>query len=137
MGNGPAATSWGRYVDYLRNRPGWSMARLARQADMNPATLFEYVRKDSGENVAIKDILRVAIGGEDDPVNAFRAAAGLTADDPEDEEIAVVLASNLPDDGKAEIIESILARRARDRARRMEDTVQMIRLAEGAEKRAS
>jgi hypothetical protein len=136
MGNDLPAETWGKYIKRLSDRPGWSVVRIARGAGMNPATLFEYIRLDDGRGVKASTIAKVARGAEDDPVNAFRAAAGLTSEDPEDEEIAMVLTSTLDDDGKSEIIEDILRRRDRDRQHRMQDTVQMIRLAEGAERKA-
>lgn len=136
MGDGPADGTWGAYLKRITARPGWSVAELSRQSGVHRATIFGWMQDGSGEKVTIESILAIARGAGEPPMEVLRAAAGLTADDPEDEEIAMVLSSNLRDEGKAEIVESILRRRDRDRQHRMQDTVQMIRLAEGAERKA-
>jgi transcriptional regulator with XRE-family HTH domain len=126
MGNGSAET-WGGYIRRLTQRNGWSVARLAREAGFNPATLFEWMKGGGGESVKAGSIVAIAKATGEDPMIGFRAAAGLTPADPEDREIADVLAADDIDDVyKEDIIAWILERREYDRVRREADARKMI-----------
>lgn len=127
-------SEWGNYLRQIKARPQWSVARLARETELHRSTIFDWMKGGTGESVTIYSLLRIAEATGDDPLDVFRAAAGLMEENPEDTEIADVLASDIADDGKKEIIASILERRRRDRERRMQDTAQMIRLAGSANK---
>jgi transcriptional regulator with XRE-family HTH domain len=131
MDNGDAGGTWGIYLRRLANRPGWNVTKLARASGLDPSTVFEWIRTDSGEKVKTSTLLALADAVGESPVDAFRAAAGIMEGDPDDTEIADVLKSDLDDDGKQEIIEDILDRRERDRERRRRDTAQMIRFRGG------
>lgn len=131
MANGLGSETWGDYIRRLTKRKGWSVARLARESGFNPATLFEWMREEGGESVKAASIVAIAHAAGEDPMIGFRAAAGLTTEEPEDQELALVLNAELPGDAKDEIIASILVRRERDRESRMQDTIQMIRIAGG------
>lgn len=118
---------WANYVDGLRNRPGWSVARLSRETGLSTSTLWDYIGNKTGKAVTIPTVMAIAEAAGDDPIVAFRAAAGLAGESPEDIEISVVLGSDLDTDAKQELISDIVRRRERDRQARMEDTVEWIR----------
>jgi hypothetical protein len=130
MDNGPATLSWGKWLRRATSRDGWSVARLARDAGFNPATIFEWIRHEDGGYVKVGDVVSCARATGDDPVEALCAAAGLAGGGTEDPEIADVRALNLHPAITDRIIETILERRERDRAARMADTQRMARFAE-------
>ncbi len=75
MGNDQAATNgWGEYLKHMTSRPGWSVARLAREAPVNRATIFKWISGKTGVTVASVRLIAKTLG--DDPNNALRAAAG-------------------------------------------------------------
>ena len=132
MGDGHNRQSWSDYIRRLKERPGWSVARLARETGFSTSTFWDWMKPESRKAVTIPRIVAVARAVGDNPVDAFKAAAGLTTTEPEDAEIAVVLnAVDVSDEQREQIINDIMARRERDRSARMEDTIQMITLAGG------
>lgn len=132
MGDDYEGTGWAKYVRQVSKRPGWSVARLSRETRFSKSTFFDWMSPDSRKAVTIPYIVAVAKAVGDDPVNAFKAAAGLTTDEPQDEEISMVLSAEIPDKAKDEIIAGILEQREIDRRRRLEDTQRIIRIYEGA-----
>jgi transcriptional regulator with XRE-family HTH domain len=121
--------AWGRYLREIADRPGWTVARIARDAGLNRTTVFDWIRDGDGRSVTIGSVLAVAKAAGDPPLTALRAAADL-ADDT-DPEIDDILMSTLPEQVKVDLIESILDRRRRESAARREDLRRMIRLAGG------
>lgn len=124
-------SGWARYIRRAKTLPGWSVARLHRETGIAKSTFFDWMSEDSTKAVTTPYVVAVAKAIGDDPVNAFRAAAGLTGNEPEDADISMVLSSDLSDVKKDELIEILLGRRQQDRDRRMEDTAQLIRVARG------
>lgn len=131
MGNGSQPRSWGRIIKRLTHRDDWSVARLAREADLNPSTLWEYIKTSDGKRVTVGTLLRIAAATGEDPITIFRAAAEIDDIEQGDPEIAAVRALNMHPTITAEVIKTIMDRRARDQERRMQDTDNMIRLVEG------
>jgi hypothetical protein len=121
--------TWGEYLKSIQDRPDWSIARLAREANMDRGNIFDWIKGSiSAERVTIGSVLLIAEAVGDDPLVTLRAAAGLMGTATEDDEtIAEILASGLPQETQEELIQSVIDRRAQLRA----DTQRMIRLAGG------
>lgn len=120
---------WGRYLREIAKRPGWTVARIAREAGLNRTTVFDWIRDGDGRSVTVGSVLAVAAAAGDDPLVALSAAADLA--DGGDPEIDEILASTLPDRIKTDLIESVLDRRDREAAARRQDTRRVIRLTGG------
>jgi AcrR family transcriptional regulator len=116
----------------MTDRPGWSVARLARESGVHRATIFKWLGNKGG--VTMASVRAIADALDDDPENALRAAAGKldARQEIEDDQIAEILTSGLPTDVQQELIGMVIDRRQRDEARQMEDLRRMIRLAGGA-----
>lgn len=72
----PWATLIGRIVD----RPGWSIARLARDSGVHRSTIFRWMNGDR-RNLTLDSVRLVADAGGIDLMEALRAAAALVAPD--------------------------------------------------------
>ena len=66
---------WPSYLKRMTSRPGWSVARLARESGVNRATIFKWMAGRSGVNVASVRLIADALG--DDPAVALRAAGNV------------------------------------------------------------
>lgn len=66
--------AWGRYLSELTSRPGWSVARLARESGIHRSTIFRWI---SGEvrNVSTNSVRLIAKASGDDEKAALRAAS--------------------------------------------------------------
>jgi len=113
----------------MTGRPGWSVARLARESNVHRATIFKWLGNKGG--VTMASVRAIATALDDDPENALRAAAGkLSATQTmEDDQIAEILTSGLPTDVQQELIEMVLDRRRQDEARQMDDLRRVISIA--------
>lgn len=131
MSDGIVSTAWADYLKRVTTRDDWSVRRLAREAGRHPSTIWDWMAGGTGEKVTVESINAIATATGDHPLDVFRAAAGLVAEEPEDEAIGLVLQSKLDDDEKERMIRKIMARKYEDSERRMQDTVEMIRLASG------
>lgn len=129
MGNGSRPGVWGRWLKRETDRDGMSVARLARDADLNESTIWEYIKTSDGKRVTVRTLLRIASALGKDPVEAFRAAAELDEHQEADDEIRAVLDGGLPEDATKTIIANIHARRERNRERDMQDTQNTVQLA--------
>jgi transcriptional regulator with XRE-family HTH domain len=127
MDNGSDLGEWGKYLRLMTKRPGWSVARLARDAGLNPSTIFGYINGSTGQKVTIETIVAIARALGDHPVNTFIAAAGLVQEEPQDHEIGLILGSDLSDEEKLRQIHLLERRREQDQKRRVTDTVEMLR----------
>jgi transcriptional regulator with XRE-family HTH domain len=73
MGDGEdAPTRWAAYLKQQTSRPGWSVARLAREAGFHRSTVFGWIAGD--DNVNVGSVLAIANALGDDPANALLAA---------------------------------------------------------------
>ncbi|WP_158554050.1 helix-turn-helix domain-containing protein [Micromonospora deserti] len=75
MSDGAKRESWAEYLRRMTDRPGWSVARLARESGIHRATLFRWIAGKGGANVASVRQIAEALG--DDPANALRAAGNM------------------------------------------------------------
>lgn len=90
MGDASApAEDWASYLRRMTSRPGWSVARLAREAGVNRSTIFGWIKGD-GVNVASVKQIAKALG--DDEVHALAAAAGTASHgDQLDADVRIIL----------------------------------------------
>lgn len=112
MSDGP--TAWSEFLAEMVARPGWSVARLAREATLNRSTIFRWLRGDGG--LTIHSVRKVAQALGVDPASAM-LAAGSTLGPPnvdEDPEMRAILDSRLSQPVKDQIIARVRARRAHD-----------------------
>jgi transcriptional regulator with XRE-family HTH domain len=79
MGDGDGLETWADYLRRMTNRPGWSVARLARESGIHRATIFKWLAGKGGVNVASVRAVAAALG--DDPANALRAAGNVGGQD--------------------------------------------------------
>src|SRR5690606_29096518 len=83
MPMGDASTgveTWPSYVRRMTSRPGWFVARLARESGINIASIFKWLRGDRGVTLANVDAIARALG--DDPNNAILAAVYVDSGPP-------------------------------------------------------
>lgn len=73
-------TEWAKYLKSIQDRPGWSVARLARVTGMHRSTLFRMIAGET-ENISTQKVLAIAEAAGDPPAVALRAAADLLTDD--------------------------------------------------------
>jgi transposase-like protein len=134
VGNGGQVDDWGRYLREMTSRPGWNVARLARDSGINRSTIHEWMRW-GGKSLTVASVLAVAKGLDVDPEEALLAAGNVLyraghvpADEPE---IAEILVSGLPEDVQQALIEAVIDERKRDQQNRLTNVRRMIRLAGG------
>lgn len=91
MGDGGKRESWADYLRRMTDRPGWSVARLARDSGIHRATIFKWMAGKGGANVASVRAIAEALG--DDPANALRAAGNMAGTETEaiDPDVQVIL----------------------------------------------
>lgn len=114
--------AWASYLANAVERPGWSVARLAREVGVHPGTIFRWLN-GSTTNVGAARVRRVAQVLGDDPENALRAAGAQapqeTADegapDTEEWERHILDAPGLSDEEKRFAIAVIRANQQRGR----------------------
>lgn len=125
VGDGYADDGWSAYLRRMTSRPGWSVAKLAREAGLHRSTVFGWI-KEGGDGLTVTSVMQIATALGDDPINALRAAAGI----PErtyDEEIAfVVNHPTLRPRSKETLLRLIRERRAAQRQQAIDDTRRMV-----------
>jgi transcriptional regulator with XRE-family HTH domain len=113
-------SDWGAYLRRMTGRPGWSVARLAREAGIHRATIFDWIR-GGGESVTIASVRAVATALGDDLENTLRAVAGLeTSRQARDEEMDMIMSAPVDDDMKRKMITRALELREQDRQQRIQ-----------------
>lgn len=127
MGDGSARETWATYLRRMTDRPGWSVARLARESGIHRGTIFKWISGKGGVTVASVRSIAEALG--DSPTNALRAAGSVVDKDAPDYEVELVRSdTELSDPMKVRIIEMIFERRERERAAALADTQRLIDL---------
>lgn len=119
MGDGlDVGEDWSGYLRRMTSRPGWTVARLARESGINRGTIFGYIsRKKKGVTIATVRAIAQALG--DDPTNALRAAGQVTGE--VDEEVELILAEEVDEGTKKAMLERLFQLRERDKQRRIEE----------------
>lgn len=135
-GDEAPTTEWARYLKEATDRPGWSVARLAREAEVDRTTIFRWI-KGGGDRITIESVRRIADAIGDDLDDALRAAGGLppkeeTAEEDEIEfEIRMIQESDLPRRQKDDMI-----RYARSLQQRQQADRSALRERQRADRRA-
>jgi len=123
MGDGQGANeSWAEYLRRMTSRPGWSVARLARESGIHRATIFKWLAGKGGVNVSSVRAIAAALG--DHPENALRAAGNIASREEElDPDLKIILRKladpDVPGSEKAAIRAAL--RYLADLADKMED----------------
>lgn len=117
------ASEWAAYLRDITDRPGWSVARLARDSGLHRSTLFRWLEGNTGKTVTLRSVQLIAKAAGDDLQTALRAAGGVlqqTADEADDLdlEIRMIEKSDLPGDVKAAMIREAIRLRDRQLAER-------------------
>jgi transcriptional regulator with XRE-family HTH domain len=113
---------WARWLKAMTDRPGWSVARLAREAGVHRSTIHRWM-SDGGDAVTI-GMIRMVAGALGERLEvALRAAADLppAADAAVDEELELIRQAPVDPDTKIALIRRWLERRDREQAARVED----------------
>lgn len=127
MGDASGGENWAGYLRRMTDRPGWSVARLARESGIHRGTIFKWIKGDRGITVA--NVVAVAQALGDDPVNALKAAAAVGDEPPRDETIELVRTDpRLTPDQKIQAINLIVERRERQRAAELEEIRRIVEL---------
>lgn len=96
------------------------MARLAREAGIHRATIFDWIR-GGGDSVTIASVRAVADALGDDLENALRAVAGLESSRAQrDEEMDMIMSAPVDDDMKRQMIARALELREQQRQQRIQ-----------------
>ena len=82
-GREPILSGWAQYLQDLTNRPGWSVARLARESGVNRSSIFRWMSGKVG-NVSANSVRAIAAAVGDDPDAVILTASdALNANSPE------------------------------------------------------
>lgn len=112
--------AWSEYLTRATRRPGWSVAKLARESGIAKSSLFKWIARGASTSMTIDSVYRIADAIGDDRANALRAASNLPPE--RDPAVDVVLSDDrFSETQKAAIIERIMRRRELDREREMQD----------------
>lgn len=107
MSDGGNRESWASYLRRMTERPGWSVARLARDSGIHRATIFKWMAGKGGATVTSVRQIAEALG--DEPANALRAAGNMegVADEAMDPDLKLLMRRladpDVPDSEKAAI----------------------------------
>lgn len=84
----PPAEDWAGYLRRMTRRPGWSVARLAREAGVNKSTIFGWIK---GDGVTVASVKAIAKALGDDEAHALAAAGGAKHGDALDADVRIIL----------------------------------------------
>jgi transcriptional regulator with XRE-family HTH domain len=119
---------WPAYLRRMTKRPGWNVARLARESGIHRGTIFKWIAGGSG--VTVDSVRRVALALGDDLENAFHAAGNVGAPMPgEDEELALIERAPVDAALKDVMRRKLFERRERERLDRLAYLQDMIDVA--------
>jgi len=118
---------WAGYLRRMTDRPGWSVARLAREAGINRGTIFKWMKGGAGVNV--NSVRAIAKALDDNVENALRAAGDAEGQPEKDEEVALIMRAPVDDELKQTMLGKLYERRERDRLERLADFQAMIDVA--------
>lgn len=113
----------------MTRRPGWSVARLARESGVARQTIFEWIKVGSG-SLTVASVRAIATALDVDMATAMLAAGDVLGppDIAADPEMRLILQSTkLSEAQKADLIARVRARRARE----LEDIQALIDLVGG------
>lgn len=111
--------AWSAYLKRMTSRPGWSVARLARESGLHRSGIFAWIKNGADGSVTIRSVYLVADALQDDRANALQAAGNLPP--ARDEEVDLILNSPWSDAEKSRMIDRLMRRREEEKIRRVED----------------
>lgn len=115
--------AWSAYLRRMTSRPGWSVAKLARESGIARSTIFRWIA-DGAVALTIASVHQIADALGDDRASALRAAGNLPPE--RDAEVDMILASGLTEREKVEQLDRLMERRAREQAQRIADLEWML-----------
>jgi transcriptional regulator with XRE-family HTH domain len=118
MGDARQREDWAAYLRRITKRPGWSVARLARESGIHRATIFAWIAGEQG--VTVSSVRAIATAAGDDPIAVLRAAADITSDEY-DEELELILSAPVDDEMKRDMVVRLAELREQDKRRRMQE----------------
>lgn len=118
--------AWSAYLKRMTSRPGWTVARLAKESNIARSSLYKWL-SEGAQAITIDSVYRIADALGDDRENALRAAGNIPVG--RDEEVDLILAANITEREKAAMIDRLMQRREEERQRRLDDL--RFRLGEG------
>lgn len=110
--------AWSAYLRRMTQRPGWSVARLARESGLHRSSIFNWI-KHGAQAITIQAVYMIADALGEDRETALRAAGNIPPG--RDPEVDLILAANRTDEQKAEMINRLIRRREEEERRRLED----------------
>ncbi len=110
--------AWSDYLRRMVERPGWSVARLARESGLHRSAIFGWL-SDGAEGITIRSVYLIADALGVDREEALRAAGNLPPE--RDAEVELILASGRSELEKVAMIDRLMRRREEERLRRLED----------------
>jgi hypothetical protein len=110
---------WVAYLLEVTTRPGWTVTRLSRESGIHRGTIYKWI---NGEltGTSTDSVRKIGTAADGRPDAAMQAAAGFLGDtdDPDAEAITLILAAQIPDSLKQELIADLRRESRQDAARR-------------------
>ncbi len=116
MGDSSGDETWGNYLRRMTSRPGWSVARLARESGIHRATIFGWIAEDRPRSIKLDSAYAIADALGEDRGKVLRVIGEVTAEHTSDPELDLIRASKLSAMQKNALIRHVLARRERELA---------------------
>jgi transcriptional regulator with XRE-family HTH domain len=104
-------------------RPGWSVARLARESGLHRSAIFGWIADGAG-GITIRSVYLIADALGVDREDALRAAGNLPPE--RDAEVELILSSTRTELEKVAMIDRLMRRREEERQRRLDDLRWML-----------
>ncbi len=103
--------TWGGYLKRMTSRPGWSVARLARESGIHRATIFGWIAEGSPPSVKLDSVKAIAKALGDDLGSVLRVVGEVTTDTPADPELDMIRQSKISKAQKKALIKHVLESR--------------------------
>lgn len=114
---GDGEDAWTKFLKDLVSRPGWSVARLARESGIDRSHIHRMMRGE-GKTVTVESVRMIAKGGGVSLASALHAARARTMAEPvdtadeDDPETRAIRNSNLSAKKKRDLLAHLARRRA-------------------------
>ena len=115
--------AWSDYLRRMVERPGWSVARLARESGLHRSAIFGWLA-DGAEGITIRSVYLIADALGVDREDALRAAGNLPPE--RDAEVELILSSGRTELEKVAMVDRLMRRREEERQRRLDDLRWML-----------
>jgi transcriptional regulator with XRE-family HTH domain len=115
-------TDWARLLREITSRPGWSVAKLARESGIHRSTIFRWLEGGEQKTVTVRSVNLIADAAGINRDAALRAAGAALEEDVANEDLAVELdlidGSDLPQSTKEALKREARRMHARQAAER-------------------